>query len=295
MNPDSLIPQAPDESAAAISSQDYYSFRFEWDADAEAEVIIAYLSDLPFESFEESDRQVKAYLPASSCDDTFYDLLNELIPQFHLEYSQQLIPAQNWNAVWESNFQPIRIGNFCTIRADFHEPAQGVQFDLVINPRMAFGTGHHATTRLMIEAMQQLPIEGAKVLDYGCGTGILAIVAAKLGAAQVVAVDIEQAAYENSLQNIERNGGGPVKVLLGSLAAVRQRGFDLVLANINRNVILESLAALYDKLKPGAYLVISGFLESDEQMMLQKIQSFRFFAPIISRSNNWLCMTLKRL
>ena len=277
------------------NAQDYYCFTIIPEKGISSEILLAFLSDLPFESFEPTEQQILAYLPKKSCDTAFYTQLNDLHAQWSFSYTVSEIAAQNWNALWESNFQPIRIRNLCVIRADFHDPVDEVQHDIVINPRMAFGTGHHATTHLMIEAMEQLPLTNAKVLDYGCGTGILAILAVRLGAQEVQAVDIEHPAYENTVENVDRNGGGPIKALHGTLENISDSDFDIILANINRNVILESLSALYEQLKAGGYLVISGFLEEDESLMLQKLKATGFFAPIISRRNNWLCMTLKRV
>ncbi|MBC7776104.1 MAG: 50S ribosomal protein L11 methyltransferase, partial [Phycisphaerae bacterium] len=202
---------------------------------------------------------------------------------------KELVLGQNWNELWESNFQPVVVGDFCAVRADFHEPIKSVKWELVINPKMAFGTGHHETTWQCIAAIEHLPLSGAKVLDYGCGTGILAILAAKQGAVEVEAVDIEDESYRNTVENCATNGVENVTARLGTLAAIQGHDFDGILANINRHVILESLPALAKLLKPKGWLLISGILLTDEAVVTEAAEAAGFSKKEMKSRGNWLC------
>ena len=208
------------------------------------EIVSAFLQDYPFESFEETEEGVNAYLPSKEMNKSIELGLNELKDRFHFTFSQEEIQPENWNALWESNFTPILVDDFCGIRADFHDPLTEVKHEIVINPRMAFGTGHHETTFMVMQAMRNLNFKNTKVLDYGCGTGILAILAAKLGSLEIVGVDIEAPAVENTIDNLHINQISGVKVLEGTLDQVKDGDYDIILANINRNVILATLPSL---------------------------------------------------
>ena len=169
------------------------------------DVLIALMGDLPFDTFMETNNGFEAYIPEKSWTPSISETLNDWRAQFDFEWKREWVEAQNWNEVWESNFEPIKVEDFVGVRADFHAPTEGVVFDLLINPKMAFGTGHHETTYMMMQTMRDLHFEGQNVLDYGCGTGILAILAAKLGATDIEAVDIEDWSFENTLENATIN------------------------------------------------------------------------------------------
>lgn len=170
-----------------------------------AEMLMALLGDLPFEMFEENSEGVKAYIKKKDYSEDIDAYLSELQDAIDFSFEKNEIEGQNWNEVWESNFHPLRIGDFCGIRATFHESLQPIEHELIINPKMAFGTGHHETTHLMIEAMQHLDLKGKTVLDYGCGTGILSFLAKKLGAGVLEAIDNDYPAYESTVENAEIN------------------------------------------------------------------------------------------
>ncbi|MEO1624439.1 MAG: 50S ribosomal protein L11 methyltransferase, partial [Bacteroidota bacterium] len=245
----------------------------------ERELLLAFLSQLPFDSFQEAEHpdQLDAYIAENLDDANLDQSLQSLKEQWQFRYQKERMPDQNWNALWESNFESIQVGNFCGIRADFHPSMDGVQYQIVINPKMAFGTGHHETTHMMVQRMAQLSVQGLRVLDYGCGTGLLAILAAQMGASEVEAVDIEQAAYDNSLENARCNGTPDIKIFKGDLSAVPPGPpYDLILANINRNVILNSLPSLYDRLQVGGRLITSGFVEQDRDLMDASFQQAGF-------------------
>ncbi|MCB0584283.1 MAG: 50S ribosomal protein L11 methyltransferase, partial [Phaeodactylibacter sp.] len=194
---------------------DYYCYDIKA-PDALKEIALAFLSELPFDSFEEAEDGLCAYLRMDQHSDWVESELSGIADRLSLSYERRLIPSRNWNKLWESNFSPIRVGDFCGVRADFHEPMERVEYEIVISPRMAFGTGHHATTYMMIERMAGEDFHALKVLDYGCGTGILAILADKMGAAHIDAVDIEKAAYENTLDNARANDCGHISAFHGT-------------------------------------------------------------------------------
>ena len=260
-----------------------------------ADILVAFLSDSPFDTFEETEDGLNAYAPATASEEEIEAQLTDLQQQFDFSWLKELILGQNWNKLWESNFQPVIVGDFCAIRADFHEPIPGVTWELVINPKMAFGTGHHETTWQCIAAIEHLPMTGKKILDYGCGTGILAIVASKQGAATVEAVDIEEQSYINTVENCVANGVINVTTRLGTLAAVEGKDFDGILANINRHVILESLPALYNLLKPKGWLILSGILLTDQEIVTQAAEAAGFSEKWINSRGNWLCGEFAKL
>ncbi|MFN7831847.1 MAG: 50S ribosomal protein L11 methyltransferase [Bacteroidota bacterium] len=267
---------------------DYYRYDIKCDAET-AEVLVAFLAEAPFDTFEENEQGLSAYLPARAGTQEAEALLNELQDQFSYEWSKEFIPGQNWNELWESNFQPVIVNDFCAVRADFHAPIPEVKWELVINPKMAFGTGHHETTWQCMAAMEQLPMEGTRLLDFGCGTGILAILASKLGASEIEAVDIEDESYRNTLENSEANGVSNVIARCGTLDAVQGRDFDGVLANINRHVILDALPRLADMTKPGSWLLVSGILLSDEQVVTAAARAAGYELSWFGSRGNWLC------
>lgn len=243
---------------------DYYRYDIQCDPET-AEVLVAFLAEAPFDTFEENENGLSAYLPARAGTQEAEDLLESLREQFTYTWTKEFIPGQNWNELWESNFQPVIVNDFCAVRADFHAPIPEVKWELVINPKMAFGTGHHETTWQCMAAMEKLPIEGTRLFDFGCGTGILAILASKLGAMEIEAVDIEEESYRNTIENCEANGVSNVVVRCGTIEVAEGTAFDGVLANINRHVILEALPRLAGMTRPGGWLLVSGILLSDEK------------------------------
>lgn len=257
------------------------------------EILLAYLQGLAFENFEEQEEALAAFLPQEGVNDELLKSVATLASQFQVPYQKEVIPDQNWNAIWEASFHPIRVGDFCRIRADFHDRDKKVRHEITINPKMAFGTGHHDTTYMMIQSMESIDFQGLKVLDYGCGTGVLAILAAKLDAKVVVAVDIDPLSYENTLENSQLNETTDcIDVHCGTLEVITENEFDCILANINRHVILNQLDTLYLKTKPGGQVLISGILAQDETLVMETAAKAGFVSEGIRRSNNWLCISL---
>ncbi len=273
---------------------DYFKFEISTSPDLN-DILIALLSDLPFDTFEETDQGFNAYMPAREDTYPVVERLEGLRGRFKFDFKKELIPGQNWNVLWESNFHPVVVGDFCGIRASFHPPMQGLRFELVINPKMAFGTGHHETTWMVLDLLQHLDLQGKKVLDYGCGTGVLGILASKLGARHVDAVDIEEESFLNTKENCQINGVENLEVFQGTLESVPAGRYDLILANINRNVILDSLASLSQKLKPQAALIVSGFVKEDENLMENALLANGFALLRTNHKNNWLAMQTRKL
>jgi ribosomal protein L11 methyltransferase len=253
-------------------------------------VIIALLSDVGFEGFEEKDDILKAYTSKEDFNELFLD---DLAKQYSFSYHINVLSPQNWNAVWEQNFEPVIIDDFVTIRAHFHQPITTIQYEVVITPKMSFGTGHHATTTMMIQQMRNLDFFNKTVLDFGTGTGILAILAEKLGAASMVAVDNDAWSIENSRENVEQNHCHLIEVLQREDANLNKR-FDIIVANINRNVILDNLAYLSSQLQKGGYLLLSGLLEEDEKVILAKTNDFQLVHVNTLHRLQWISLLFSR-
>ena len=252
------------------------------------EVILALLSQHGFDGFEEDDFGFKTYIPEEQYDET---TIKDLASQFDFSYKSKLIPNQNWNAIWEANFRPIQIADFCGIRADFHPTFDKVTHESTINPKMAFGTGHHETTMSMNEMMKTLDFKDKVVFDYGCGTGILAILAAKMGADAIIAVDYDPLSYENTIENCQKNEISQVKTMLGELSVLDNTlDFDIILANINRNVILNSLPTLFLKTKQNGQVLISGVLDADLDLLTATVEKIGFSIVKVIKKGEWICM-----
>lgn len=226
-----------------------------------AEELMAQLMAIGFEGFEETDKQIIGYISATGFDEQAIQAVSQ---EKKWPYELERLPARNWNASWESNFQPVLIDGFCSIRADFHAAPEHALYDIVITPKMSFGTGHHATTALMITLMRDIPLKDKRVLDFGTGTGVLAILAALMGATSILAIDNDEWAVTNSIENCTRNHTPQVTVSAGSLDQVQgTESFDVILANINRNILLADMEQLATLLKPGSTLLLSGILLED--------------------------------
>lgn len=271
---------------------DYFKYEIKTDRDF-SEILIAFLSEAPFDTFEETETGVDAYLPSAEGNEAdAEELLAALSEDYLLTWTKTFIKGENWNKIWESNFQPVIVNDFCAVRADFHQPIPGVKHELVINPKMAFGTGHHETTWMCLAALEHLPVSGARLLDYGCGTGILAIMASKLGAAEIEAVDIEPQSYENTIENARINGVTNIIPRLGDITAVEGKNFDGILANINRHIILDSLEQLSQLIRPGGRLLISGILLQDQNAITDAAAAVGFRTDSVNQRGNWLCLVM---
>lgn len=258
------------------------------------EILMAFLADQPFDTFEETPEGLLAYLPSNADVVHVENTLAELQQTFAFSWSKDLIVAQNWNQLWESNFQPVIVGDFVGIRADFHEPLSGVRHELIINPKMAFGTGHHETTFMCLAALEHLPVHGASLLDFGCGTGVLALMASRLGAASITAIDIEEESRSNTVENALRNNIHNITAQCGILSDVEGSEFDGILANINRHVILEGLPKLGKMVRPQGWLLISGILDDDDTIVSGAAAVAGFEKTGQQQRGRWLCQQYLR-
>ncbi|MFT4758566.1 MAG: ribosomal protein L11 methyltransferase [Paraglaciecola sp.] len=272
---------------------DYFQLKTTCDTEI-TDILIALFSQFPFNTFEENETGFSAYLPEKEWTDEIEKGIIGLKNSFDFRVEKNHIPYQNWNAIWEANFQPILVRDFCGIRADFHPPLEEVKHEIVINPKMAFGTGHHETTYMVMSLMESMDFQDKMVFDYGCGTGILAILASQLGAKTIDAVDIEPPSYENTVENAEINNISNIEPYLGTLIDIENSDYDIILANINRNVILDSLSSLFEKLKNGGTLVVSGFLKADEDLLKDSAKDAGFSIGEGMERNNWICLQLKK-
>jgi len=227
------------------------------------DILIAELADAGFESFEETDTGCKAWIPARSFDQQSFDAIPLLMDNaYSIEYKVEMIAHRNWNAEWESGFDPVVVDN-CIIRAPFHEAVSGYEYEVVILPQMSFGTGHHETTSLMVGKLLTMNLQGLAALDMGCGTGVLAILAAMKGAGPIWAVDNNANACENTLENCILNKIPDITVKNGDAAVLQENQFHVIFANINRNILLADMHTYFSALKPGGRILISGFFETD--------------------------------
>jgi len=250
------------------------------------DLLIAELSSIGFDGFEETEIGLKAFSSENSFDkDAFLSVVDKHI----LQFSQVEIPQQNWNELWESNFSPITVEDFVGIRASFHEKMKDVGHEIVITPKMSFGTGHHATTYMMMLLMRDIDFTNKSVFDFGTGTGILAILAEKLGATDIEAVDYDDWCIENSKENIERNEVKNVKVSKAD-TAITNRKFDILLANINKNIIMANIDLLTEDAFSSCQILLSGLLEEDEHDVLKASKQKGWLHKKTIKKDKWIAI-----
>lgn len=256
---------------------------------AVAEELIAHLSFMDFDGFEERDSKLISYIKEENLD---VDLLNLLISRYKLKYEKSVIEDQNWNALWESNFEPVEVDDFCGIRAEFHPSFTDKEYEIIITPKMSFGTGHHATTYMMISEMRKINFINRTVADFGIGTGVLAILAEKLGSRGVWATDNDDWSIENAAENIEKNGCKNVKIEKAEGFRGNQQ-FDIILANINKSVITANADDLLLRLKNQGVLLLSGLLQNDEKDIIDifTLRNLQHISTLIK--NQWICLLFR--
>lgn len=230
--------------------------------DSLIEPVIALLAEVGYVAFEETASGVEAFIGEPVFDSEV--LVEALSVLQGISYEKTVIPPKNWNAEWEANFQPVRIGQFCQIIPSFLVPAPEFTHTVLIEPKMAFGTGHHETTRLMVKQLEQLEVQSQEVLDMGCGTGILGILSLKMGAKTCLGIDIDPWSIENSRENGSLNAMTELHIQQGGAESIPDLLFDLILANINRNVLLQDIPRYAAHLRTGGNLILSGFYTHDE-------------------------------
>ncbi len=262
----------------------------EINAEMAREILVAELGALNFESFVNTEDGLQAYVQEEVFDE---DLVKDLYilqnTDFDIEMEVKTIEQQNWNAEWEKNFDPIEVQGRCVVRAPFHEKKE-VDFDIVIEPKMSFGTGHHETTHQMIAHLLDMDVSGKRVLDMGCGTGILAILACMKGATSITGVDIDEWAYRNTLENVSNNKCSQIIVKQGGAELLENHTYDVILANINRNILLNDMEAYAKTMSSGSKIVFSGFYSSDINHIDQKARSLGMRLLRQSEKNNWVAL-----
>jgi len=255
------------------------------------EVLIALLSEIGYEGFEQEDDLLRAYVSEEQWDQA---ALEALLDRWDLGYEEQRLAERNWNEEWEKNFQPVVVDDFCAIRAHFHAPIAGVEQELVITPKMSFGTGHHATTFMMVQAMRGIVFRGKRVLDFGTGTGVLAILAERLGAESVLAIDNDDWSIANAEENIEANGCSRVKLRkVDNLTALPEQ-FDIVLANINKHVILAEMAQMGQHLGEGGVILLSGLLDNDYNDIENEALKNKLPISVRITKGAWICVKIEK-
>ncbi|MFP5438176.1 MAG: 50S ribosomal protein L11 methyltransferase [Bacteroidia bacterium] len=254
------------------------------------EILIAELGETPFESFEETETGLSAYIQKQYwTEDVLADVYILQSEEFKITYTFEEIEQVNWNEEWEKNFEPIEVDNTCRVRAPFHEYKE-VQYDIVIEPKMSFGTGHHETTFMVIQHLLETDVAGKKTLDMGCGTAILAILAEMKGAQPIDAIDIDNWCYLNSIENAERNHCKHISVYEGDASLLPGRTYDVIIANINRNILLNDMQAYVDCLNPGGTLLLSGFYEEDIPAIDESCASKGLKLIKKHQRNNWVAL-----
>jgi ribosomal protein L11 methyltransferase len=246
------------------------------------------LGEIGFDSFMDTDEGFEAYCQEPALDD------NELNDIMQMEQfanvkllKKELIPDQDWNATWEASYEPVIINEFCRIRAPFHKVEGSYKYDLIIEPKMSFGTAHHETTSQIIELMLQADFAGLNLLDMGSGTGVLAILAKKLGSATTMAIDNDEWAYRNALDNIRLNNENDIIVELGDANSLNDRQFDIILANINRNILLRDMKEYVKSLVDGGKIFFSGFYEEDLVLITKEAERLGLTYSNHVTKNNW--------
>jgi len=262
-----------------------------------SEILIALLDANCFEGIIEENSTIIAYLNSANFNEHVILEIELSMANLGCQTDSIIkdIEDQNWNSVWESNFEPVIIGDKCLIRAPFHTEYPNLKYQITIEPKMSFGTGHHYTTRLMIEQILECELKGLKVLDMGCGTGILSILASMCGAEFITAIDIDTWAFENSIENTAKNNVQNVRVLLGGKESIPNLKFDLVLSNINRNILLDHLPKYASVTNDGGLILLSGFI-SEDIPVIKEAAINSGFVPVLEKSfGDWVLIMFKKI
>ena len=254
------------------------------------DILIAQLADAGYDGFEETGNDLDAFIDEENYNKSELENLTAI---YKLDFTRTEIKPENWNKIWESDFHPVVVDDFVAVRADFHEPIRDVQYEIVITPKMSFGTGHHATTDMMMRQMREIDFKNKSVFDFGTGTGILAILAHKSGAASVTAIDNDEWSIKNAEENFQKNNCDTI-ILKQRDAALTDQTFDIILANITKNIILENFSVLSQQLNKNATLLLSGLLEDDEEDIIKESRKYSLFPGRRLKEGNWLCLRFLR-
>ena len=258
------------------------------------DILIYELGEVLFESFEDTENGLHAYVPEKEFNEDNILAIEKKFQEHISKLEVEFIQAQNWNANWEANFDPVLVGKQLMIKAPFHDADDSFDYVIEIQPKMSFGTGHHETTRLISTFLLNETSIPEVVLDMGCGTGVLTILAEKLGAKSLTGIDIEDWAYENSIENAERNDCKNIKFLHGGIEQIPNQDFGLILANINKNILLQQMDTFYNRMIDGAKLILSGFYQSDVQDLVTFGEKLGFTYVKEENIQSWAMLVLKK-
>ncbi len=271
-----------------MSKNGYWLIRIDGTPE-QVEIFVALTSEMGFEGYEMVHDGCEAYTSVDTADRDFFVQLQNLTGRLNLRMKTHFLAARNWNASWEAHFEPIVVEGRMLVKAPFHTVKESYPYTLIIKPRMAFGTGHHETTYMMLHSIMDFPWAGQSVLDYGSGTAILSVAARMMGSGKVTAVDIQPEALANAQEHIRLNEIDGVELYTGDLSVVPPILYEVILANINRKVILETLPDLYDLLSPEGTLFVSGILKSDSKLVLRRARDAGFHLLSRMERGNWIC------
>jgi ribosomal protein L11 methyltransferase len=272
---------------------EYLQIHFTPITETQSEILIAQLNEIGFDGFEEETNELKAFIPLANFDENSF---NSIFGIENWNFSKSTIKKENWNAIWEADFEPIEVAYpnlskpFVYIRAGFHEAKEGYEYDIVVTPKMSFGTGHHATTFLVVQQMSQINFVGKTVIDFGTGTGVLAILADKMGAEHVLGIDCDDWSIENAEENGAINHCKNIQLLKAETIPTQAEKVDIMLANINLNIISENILAIKNAVKPNATVLFSGIMLHDESNIINVIEKEGFIINEIFRKDNWLAI-----
>ncbi len=272
--------------------ESYYEFQIDCDESLK-DLIIAELAEEDFEGFVENEKGFSAFIPQSHFEQEIFDKILNHYSINPASIPQNTIEQQNWNAQWEASYTPITIGKNIIVKAPFHVIDEHFDYELIIQPKNTFGTGHHETTQLMLEMMLKSDFNEKNVFDYGCGTGVLGIFASKLGASSIYAIDIDEWSAENINENCSLNSVRNVSFEKGDLGIVTDKKFDIILANINKNILLESFSKLATLMNKNSLLLISGFYESDLKDLKLEAEKHQFIFEQNLNKNEWCAALFK--
>ena len=263
---------------------------------AAAEILIAELGIIDFESFEENDEGLNAYILKTKFDEKrLNDILNNISKSLcEITYTFKSIKNKDWNELWESNFPFTIINDECLIKAPFHKNTPKVKYEIVIEPKMAFGTGQHETTKLMIEQILKLNLKAKSVLDMGCGTAVLSILSSLKGAKNIVAIDNDEFAYKNACENIEKNNISNVSVFMTDVEFIKDKTFDIILANINRNILLKHLSFYSKSLNKEGTIILSGLLSADVEVIKTEAKKCNLNFKALVENKNWISLKFNK-
>ena len=260
-----------------------------------ADILVARLNEIEFESYCEDENGLRAYVQTHLLDENAVkEIINEVAKLCELSSTTTKVKQENWNEKWENNFEPVYINDKCVIRAHFHAPFHDFEHEIIITPKMSFGTGHHETTALVMNEMFEIDFTDKSVLDMGTGTGVLAILAAKLGATSLIGIDFDKWAYENSVENAQINAISTINFMHGDAILIGDETFDIILANINRNIILQDIAIYVKAMNTNSEIIFSGFLKQDIPLILEKSKQLGLDLVASKHKNKWQMLHLKK-